>query len=172
MQLAAAVCNAYLDLGARQRADAFVNRVVGKVEAIEALFKLDPVPMTVEQVSAFAACYTSLRMLRFKCAGEAADSDDKVKRELQGGFSADHERLLALAEALQSSKRRTVAHQPPTDGEARLLAAASEILEPNFRTVRRVLEGRRAIRERKEADRKGEDFRCSSLGAPALPGEM
>lgn len=50
LQLTAAVCNAYADLGVPAKAAAFVSCIREKIAALQALFKLDPVPMSEEQV--------------------------------------------------------------------------------------------------------------------------
>ncbi|CAD7704673.1 unnamed protein product [Ostreobium quekettii] len=93
------VCECCARMGAREEAARFVERFWKKVDELEELYKLDPLPPPKELVESCRNTRAGLAVLRLKYGAEVARNSADLRSLLETHIPADDSRIEALVEA-------------------------------------------------------------------------
>ena len=120
-------------VGMQEEALTTIQQGQAAISAIEKLEQLEPLPPPPEAQAAYQQAKTRLNTAHFAITAATLPTEQAVKDALQSMFSADSDRLTALAVSLlPTAPNRVVKHQPCPAALAKLLSLAEALVKPHL----------------------------------------
>lgn len=154
VQMCRAAAHCFADAGDAETALRIIDEHIQRVEQLQGLMALDPIPPAIATTEAYADARSRLLELRFThSAGTLGDAGAVATSlaELDGGLGGETRRLSALVEAIGEGRNlRAARPAAPTEELANLLDASATAIESHVAAMEAVLK-RQADDAEKEA---------------------